>query len=65
MPRYRITFYGRTIGAIGVDYVITAEREGDTPDAARMALYDKYEHVLVVRCTPVPHTEDTTGGGGL
>lgn len=54
MPRYRITFYGRTVGAIGIDYEITDTREGDTPEAARLALYDKYEHVHVVRYVPIP-----------
>lgn len=49
IKRYRITFYGRTVGAIGIDYEITAEREGVDMEAARLALYDKYEHVHVVR----------------
>lgn len=52
--RYRAEFYGRKAGAIGIFYWITTEVEGDDPDAARLALYDRYEHISKLRLTPIP-----------
>lgn len=45
MPHFRIRFTGRTKGAIGIFYPITAYREAADPDAAVLALYDAYEHI--------------------
>lgn len=62
--RYRITFYGRLKNAIGVDYQITAEREGENFEAARLALYDEYEHVHVLKFEDVARDAagEPTGG---
>jgi hypothetical protein len=47
MNIYQITFYGRLKGAIGASYRIVATRQGVDLDAAILALYDQYEHVMV------------------
>lgn len=47
--RYEVQFYGRRIGALGVTYPITAVVDAATEDAARLQLYETYEHIL----TPV------------
>lgn len=43
--RYRCTFTGRQNSAIGVIYPITETVEAETPEAARLTLYDRYEHI--------------------
>lgn len=43
--RFRVTFHGRTKNAIGVCYGITDTVYAPDLDGARLALYDKYEHV--------------------
>lgn len=45
MKIYKITFSGRKLGAIGLSCQYTAIRKGETPGAARLALYDEYEHI--------------------
>lgn len=44
--KYNATFIGREVGAIGISYNITATVEGANEEAARLALYDRYEHIL-------------------
>lgn len=53
MPRYIALFFGRTKGAIGIDYRICTFTEGETESAARLALYDRYEHLHGLTLTPV------------
>lgn len=45
MPKYRISFRGRTLGAIGIMYPIVAEVEAEDQEKATLRLYDKYEHI--------------------
>ena len=45
MRRYRISFTGRLLGAIGVRYTIEVEVEAPDPDAAVLKLYDTYDSV--------------------
>lgn len=49
MPKYRIKFTGRTLGAIGIMYPITAEVEAENTEKAILKLYDKYEHIQHAR----------------
>ena len=49
MPNYRIHFVGRLKGAIGAMYPITDYVTADTPEAASLKLYDKYEHIYADR----------------
>ena len=49
---YTAHFYGRTKGAIGVFYWIDTEVEASTADAARLALYDRFEHISGLTLTP-------------
>ena len=44
--RYKATFTGRKAGADGIFYPITAYVSGADEEAARLALYDSYEHIL-------------------
>jgi hypothetical protein len=48
-----VKFYGRTIGAIGVDYLIQVVIDAEDCDGARLALYDLYEHIHIVTCEEV------------
>lgn len=43
--RFKVTFYGRTKGAIGISYKITDTVWAPDVEGARLALYDKYEHI--------------------
>lgn len=45
--KYKIEFHGRLSGAIGVSYYCVAYREAASIDAAILALYDEYEHLIV------------------
>jgi hypothetical protein len=45
MPRYRIEFVGRQVGAIGVTYRQVVEVEAENEEAAGLKLYDTHEHI--------------------
>lgn len=45
MKTYIATFVGRKAGAIGISYHITTTVLADSPAAARLKLYDTYEHI--------------------
>ena len=45
MKTYKATFYGRKVGAIGIRYLIEDTVSADNKEAARLKLYDKYEHI--------------------
>ena len=53
MNKYQISFIGRTKGACGIRYGITATVEAENEDKAVLALYEKYEHVMVGTITKV------------
>jgi hypothetical protein len=46
--RFRFNIEARRRGGIGVKRRFIVERDGANQDAARLALYDEYEHVNVV-----------------
>lgn len=46
MTKYRVSFVGRTAGAIGITYPIVAEVEAASEEEARLKLYDRYESIL-------------------
>lgn len=45
MKTYKVMFYGRTAGALGVCYWIEDIIEAPNMESIRLALYDKYEHI--------------------
>lgn len=45
MKKYKATFTGREVNAIGIFYKIETITEGNTEDEARLKLYEKYEHI--------------------
>lgn len=45
MPTYTVKFIGRTLGAIGITYPITATVDAPDEEAALISLYDKYDSV--------------------
>lgn len=49
MNKYTIEFIGRLAGALGVTYKIIEDVEADSVEAARVKLYDKYEHIYVTK----------------
>ena len=51
--RYAAEFHGRPKHSIGASYFVSTFVDGDTPEAAQLALYDEYEHLLGVRLTPL------------
>lgn len=54
--QFSIEFNGRLAGALGVTYPIKATVEAIDEEGARLALYERYEHILVrsVRALPTP-----------
>jgi hypothetical protein len=46
MMKYRVSFIGRTLGAIGMFYPIVAEVEAASEDEAWLSLYDRYDSVM-------------------
>jgi hypothetical protein len=61
---FNATFTGRQKGAIGITHRITTTVDGDDKDAARLALYDRFEHISGAELTPVEQreTEETHEG---
>ena len=51
MKTYKFECYGRAKNAIGVFHGFTAERQAETEEQARIALYDQWEHIRVVSVT--------------
>lgn len=51
--RYSARFTGRQKGAIGIFYTCSCFVDGDTPEAARLALYDTYEHIQGLSLLPL------------
>lgn len=45
MKRWHLKFRARRVGALGVWNTFYAEREGETLDDAKLALYDEFEHI--------------------
>jgi hypothetical protein len=54
MPRWKFHFTGRRKGAIGIFYPIVAERDGETCEKARLALYDEFDHIQGLKAQLVP-----------
>lgn len=50
--RYKATFIGRKVNAIGVFHTISAYINGTDEDAARLALYESYEHISRLKLEP-------------
>jgi len=53
MTKYRAKFQGRTKGAIGIFYDISAITEGATEEEAKLNLYNKYEHLSLLTLTKI------------
>ena len=51
---YSIHFIGRRIGALGTRYGVIKTVTAPTPEAAKLALYDTYEHITVTSVHEVP-----------
>ena len=54
---YKADFFGRKLGAIGSFYAITTETHGANEEEAKLSLYDRYEHVLKLKLTPIEQEE--------
>lgn len=61
---FRATFVGRTLHAIGIFYPITTYCYGDNEEAARLDLYERYEHIqrLNLELAPVLAVKDAKPG---
>lgn len=53
MKTYRISFYGRKLGAIGVCYGMVKVVQAASPEDALKVLYEDYEHVAIYDITEV------------
>jgi hypothetical protein len=51
MKTYNVQFNGRTKGAIGVTYWISAVVVAENEEAANLKLYEKWEHISFARFT--------------
>ena len=49
MNRYRVLAWGRKKGAIGIMGAIVADITAENEEAARLKMYDDYEHLTHVR----------------
>lgn len=45
MSLYRFSGYGRRVGALGLSEPFTCEVEAQDETAARLAVYEQYEHI--------------------
>lgn len=52
--KYRVTFTGRKVGAIGIFQAFTVEVEANNAKDALMKVYDTHEHVrsAIIRVIP-------------
>lgn len=50
---YRFRFVGRPVGAIGILWEQEATACGETLEAARLALYDRFEHLSILSAEEV------------
>lgn len=48
MKKYKISFIGRLAGAIGKTYRIRATVEANSPEEAKIKLYEKYDCITQV-----------------
>lgn len=55
MPQYLATFIGRKVGAIGIRYRMQDIVTANTPEAAELKLYEKYDSIRGLRL----HITDT------
>jgi hypothetical protein len=49
--KYIARFNGCRLGAIGITYPCRAEVEADTPELARLKLFDTHEHITRLKLT--------------
>lgn len=57
--KYKATFTGREVGAIGIFHKIETEVDGENEESARLALYDRFEHITGLTLTPANPKADT------
>jgi hypothetical protein len=58
--KYKIRFKGRTVGAIGITYRINTTVEAETPEAAQLKLYDKWDTITELEIKPIKKGRTTT-----
>lgn len=51
--KFHITCFGRLIGSIGGTSKITQTIEAPTAEEARKRMYESFEHLTLVKCSPV------------
>lgn len=51
MKTYRAVFQGRAKGALGIFYPMSTEVTAENEEAARLRLYDRFEHISSLRLT--------------
>lgn len=49
MKKYKFTFIGRKVGAIGKTYKIVSTVTAENIDSAKLSLYDNYEHIQILK----------------
>jgi hypothetical protein len=63
--KYLATFIGCRLGAIGITYPCRVEVEADTPELARLELFNTHEHVSRLTLTAQELTRSVPGGVGI
>jgi hypothetical protein len=56
MTTYICTFTARKVGAIGVFYPNTREVEAENEEAARLKLYEEFDHIHNFKAVPKEQT---------
>lgn len=57
MKTYTIYFYGREIGAIGIQQEFTLTLNAENDNDAITRLYERYEHITSIRITRTSTTK--------
>ena len=53
MKTYKVKFYGREKGAIGIRYIIETTVQGKNIEEATLNLYDRYEHISILEMVEI------------
>ncbi len=54
---YIASFFGREVGAIGATYIVSTVVSAGNEYQARLALYDRFEHIQALTLTGQPERE--------
>lgn len=57
MPKFRVIGFGRKVGAIGMSGAFCRDLESESAEAARLDIYNHFEHISGLRVIPLPEND--------